>query len=297
MFRITTLLFISFVLIATGRGFSGGGRPRSKGVQLKKDESLLFRRVLRIYGFILIFAGVFAVVDAEAMRFLAMEHIGAISLLPSAALAWLLWPNAACQSGEVSHKSPVLGEVLILLCPAVFCLGVLVVGAGSWFIVGFDEPNDKLLEQRFNNHRADFERLITMLDQDRQMAMITPRRLEPDGPANPPLAGVGGGISDARWNDYKTLLHKTRLQSIPRRKSGDIELSAWSNGFAGTGTYLVYIHCSQSALAQSDSTWIWPCVESKSSGRGRDDTRHDGFIDVYHYYRIASNWYIMEVFT
>ena len=64
-------------------------------------------------------------------------------------------------------------------------------------------PSDQALRARFLIHRADFERLVAMANEDSHLTRIAPDFAWLDDDVSWPRSNVG--ISDARWNDYRYL--------------------------------------------------------------------------------------------
>lgn len=266
------------------RWFGSMGRPIS-------------RRIAGIYAMTMIFAGVFAVILAAAIRFLAVSHVIVPSALASCAAAWILRPRRATAVTAPPDESSFIPQVAALFFLGLVCTALLAGGTLLWVMTGFDQPNDRWLKRRFNDQRADFERLASMMAEDHNMALVASgRTARTDADDHPHLPGTISalGISEARWNDYRTLLKRTGVDAVLRRDSGNIVLDAWSNVFIH-GTHLGYMHCGSRESLQGRATLIWPCVEAKENGAGQDSSFQNGFVYTYRYKKIAQDWYILKV--
>ena len=68
-------------------------------------------------------------------------------------------------------------------------------------------PSDKSLHARFLAHREDFERLVTMANEDSHLTRIAPDFTWLDNNVAWPREDVG--ITNERWNEYRHLFHTT----------------------------------------------------------------------------------------
>lgn len=279
--RIGWWIYRTFI---PSRWFGNMGRPIS-------------RRIASIFATTMIFAGVFAVIFATAIRFLAISHVIVPSVLASCAVTWILLPRRATAVSVLPEESTFIPQVVGLFLLGLVCTALLAGGALLWVVTGFDRPNDRWLERRFNDQRADYERLASMMAEDHNMALVASgRTARTDADDHPHLPGTISalGISEARWNDYRTLLKRTGVNAVLRRDSGNIVLDAWSNVFIH-GTHLGYMHCGSRESLQGRATLIWPCVEAKEIGAGQDSSFQNGFVYTYRYKKIAQDWYILQV--
>jgi hypothetical protein len=67
-------------------------------------------------------------------------------------------------------------------------------------------PPDEALRARFIDHRADFEKLVAMANEDSQLDRIAPDFTWLEDDVSWPRKDVG--ISEQRWNDYRQLFQK-----------------------------------------------------------------------------------------
>jgi hypothetical protein len=168
----------------------------------------------------------------------------------------------------------------------IICALVLAIGTLLW--AGFHQPSEKLLERRFNERKAAFDRLSEMKLEDDAIGTVYV-----DAESNSGSSTGGGSLSQARLNEYRPLFLTTGVKSAISRGSGDIYLDVWSSAFVH-GTHLGYIHCGLSGVIRAHIIGRWPCTEQKESGSGEDDSEHNGFDYAYQYKRIAPNWYILK---
>src|SRR6266850_951473 len=220
MFEVYVVLFIGAAFVWIGwwiyrsfipsRWFGNMGRPIS-------------RRVASIFAMTMIFAGVFAVIFAAAIRFLAVSHVIVPSVLASCAAAWILRPRRATAVNVLPEESSFMPQVVGLFFLGLACTALLAGGTLLWVTTGFDQPNDRWLERRFNDQRADFERLASMMAEDHNIDLVDygrTARTDADDNLHLPATISALGISEARWNDYRTLLKRTGVNAVRRRDSG-----------------------------------------------------------------------------
>jgi hypothetical protein len=168
----------------------------------------------------------------------------------------------------------------------IICALVVAIGALLW--AGFHQPSERLLERRFNEQRAAFDRLSEMKLEDDTIGTVYAR-----AESNSGSSADGVGLPQARLNEYEPLFLTTGVKRAISRGSGDIYLDAWANVFVH-GTHLGYVHCGPSGLTRAHPIGRWPCIEQKESGSGEDDSEKNGFYYAYQYKRIAPDWYILK---
>ena len=78
---------------------------------------------------------------------------------------------------------------------------VLALAAANW-----RSTSDEAVRARFFAHRADFERLVAMANEDSHLDRIAPDFTWLDDDASWPRKDAG--ISEQRWNDYRQLFQK-----------------------------------------------------------------------------------------
>jgi hypothetical protein len=82
-------------------------------------------------------------------------------------------------------------------------LGLAALGAIALFASPGPLPSDEALRARFLAHRADFERLVAMANEDNHLIRIAPDFTWLDDDSSWPRKNVG--ISEQRWNDYRRI--------------------------------------------------------------------------------------------
>jgi hypothetical protein len=82
-------------------------------------------------------------------------------------------------------------------------LGLSAVGVTAPSATRRAVPSDEALRIRFFDHRADFESLVTMANEDSHLTRIAPDFTWLDNDAGWPRENVG--ITGQRWSDYKQL--------------------------------------------------------------------------------------------
>jgi hypothetical protein len=171
----------------------------------------------------------------------------------------------------------------------IVCFGILVGISLLWWGCGPHQPSDASLERRFNKERPEFERLVAMMDEDRNMSRIAPTFTWRQDTVAWPRPESEWGISNERWDDYKRLFSKTGLDDGVTRpdKSSDTLLHVWSWGIVPAGIGVSYLHCGPPRDGYLHTAV--PCLQNKDSGRGEYDPG-----DAYRYKKIAPDWYIFE---
>src|SRR5205814_4078364 len=120
---VTFALFAALFLVLLGAVFVGTGwgihRELIVSRRFGNMRRPIFRWTSRIYAMTMVFAGVFAVILAAAMRFLAVSHVVVPSVLASCAAAWVLRPRGARVidvPSDDSVESSFIRHVTGLLC-------------------------------------------------------------------------------------------------------------------------------------------------------------------------------------
>lgn len=106
-------------------------------------------------------------------------------------------------------------------------------------------PTDAELEQRFRDNRHIFEKNVQMSDEDSIVNRISYKFTDVWGKG---LSTDTGdlGFSEERWNEYKSLFRKLKLDSgIIRWENGAVRFSAFSKGLAVSGISKGYIYSKQ----------------------------------------------------
>ena len=108
--------------------------------------------------------------------------------------------------------------------------------------------SDEALQARFLAHRADFERLVAMANEDNHLTRIAPDFTRLDDDASWPRKNVG--ISEQRWNDYRQLFQKVGAKTgISRSEdSPGIFISIFTQGLVPSGSEKGFVY-SQTPLS------------------------------------------------
>ena len=86
-------------------------------------------------------------------------------------------------------------------------LGLTALGVLALAATRLPLPLDEVLRTRFFAHRAEFERLVVMANEDSHLTRIAPDFTWLDDDVAWPRKNVG--ISEQRWNEYKQLFRKS----------------------------------------------------------------------------------------
>jgi hypothetical protein len=181
--------------------------------------------------------------------------------------------------------------ILLRVVGGVLLFVLLHVGVGVWYR---SPPSDASLQRRFYEHRADFEQIVKMMEQETHVETITKDSIIRDddylvSPRQP------RGISDQRWNQYRDLFQRAGVAFIQGDSRGGIgivarpsirfSIEALSLSYGG-GTDVRYVHCGSERPTDPKKAYL-PCIERKESGELRDDVS-------LRYKRIEGDWYILE---
>jgi hypothetical protein len=182
-----------------------------------------------------------------------------------------------------------LAVFAVLLVSLWWAIGPVWLLTGPWWPFSRPKPSDAELQRQFKMHRADFDQLIEMMDEDRQMSRIAPDFTWRQDNVAWPRAESEWGISKARWDEYRGIFRRVGAKDGITRseKSSDITIDIWSWGLAIGGTSVAYLHCGQprNGYAHIEA----PCIEGKDSGRMQG--QHG---DGYRYRKIEPDWFIYE---
>jgi len=111
----------------------------------------------------------------------------------------------------------------------------LVAGALAFAAMNSRATSDDAFRDRFFAHRADFERLVAMANEDSRLTRIAPDFTWLDDEVAWPRNNVG--ISEERWNDYRQLFQKVGASEgiIKGVNPSRIMFSITSGGLVPTG--------------------------------------------------------------
>jgi hypothetical protein len=148
-------------------------------------------------------------------------------------------------------------------------------------------PSDKRLARQFNQHRVDFEKLVSMSNTDQNLTEVTPVRVRTgDDTKTNVVSQRVDGLPQQRWEEYRRTLNAGQLKGFYRDTStGQIFLLLRSSHTLGRfGTWYGFLYCPTERPPLGGG--YVACSERKESA-----TRSE-----YRYKRLDSDWYIYEVF-
>lgn len=119
-------------------------------------------------------------------------------------------------------------------------------------------PKDSELERIFRENRESFVTLVRMAEEDSAVTRIAYDFTWVSGSGSSSDTGETG-ISDERWDEYKALFRKTRLEKgINREENGTVTFLAFTRGLAVSGLTKGYLFtknnrdCSATSLDDLD---------------------------------------------
>ena len=126
---------------------------------------------------------------------------------------------------------------LLIVCFAVF--------SSLWWGYGPYQPNDFLLEWQFNRQKTNLERLVSMMNEDRQMTRIAYDFTWKRDNAGWPRPESEWGISKQRWDDYRRLFSQAGVKNgtVRAENSSDVQLIVWDWGLSVGGTSIGFLYC------------------------------------------------------
>jgi hypothetical protein len=153
----------------------------------------------------------------------------------------------------------------------IFLLSVFAAACGNSLHFWEKYPSDSLMEQRFREHEADFNRLADMFREDAQLSGVNYESAWLD-------YEVKANIPQQRLDQYRSLFKKLQVEHIGRgRESGNFYLPFWHRDdyYIGSATkYYIYAESPPSPLVDS-------LDKLQNSGQ-----------DAAAFKRISGNWYM-----
>ena len=176
-------------------------------------------------------------------------------------------------------------RIVLILLAIVVSVVLLLVGA-FWY--SSIHPSDASLERLFYDHRAEYERIVRMMDEDIHMVRIADDFTRKDDDWNEERPESQWGISKARWDQYREIFRLAEVPTGTQRgsKSCDVEIIAWTFGLAVAGSSLSFVHCGKPSRDLVND--YLPCLERKDSGSKVEDGT------LIRYRKIQPDWYIYE---
>lgn len=162
-------------------------------------------------------------------------------------------------------------------------IGLSILCAIALFVAHARYPSDAALRARFFAHRADFESLVSMANEDSHLTRIAPRFTWLDNDVAWPRKNVG--ISEQRWNQYRQLFRNIGASEgiIKGTHPDRIIIPVASVGLvpAGSAKGLVY--------SKVPLTPVLKSLDESPPAKYRDGPDHTHLLV---YKPIAPHWYI-----
>ena len=166
-------------------------------------------------------------------------------------------------------------------------VGGLVAAGVALFFWSAQPPSDAALQSRFEKDRPALEAIVVMMEENPHMTRIADDFLLKDDQGWPRAVGHGG-ISIARWDQYRAEFHQARLHNGTMRlaNSSDVKLLVWSFGLVTGGSSVSYLHCGTptAGLKHLDP----PCQGDLDSGSGTSGE------ESYRFKRLTDRWFIYQ---
>lgn len=165
---------------------------------------------------------------------------------------------------------------------------VLAVLASSILLLlsGCEPPSVQSLARQFPLRQKTLEQIVSMSDQDSQLAVIDPTWLElPNGA--PTYSAATAGISQSRWEEYRRIFRSAGIDQGIRRyggPKGDAFIIVRSIGILDNGYSTGYLLCAPG----TEHNWAQVCNSSETHGvypysRGADEG--------YEFIKLTDRWY------
>ena len=127
-------------------------------------------------------------------------------------------------------------------------------------------PSDQALRERFFAHRSEFDQLLAMAESDSGVGRIAPDFFDPTT-----------GITDKRWDQYRSLFQKLGLERGITIASDRVVLITSAEGMFSAGSSKGYVH---------SATRLEPLVPSLDEFPDASES------NVPSYAPLADNWYL-----
>jgi hypothetical protein len=241
----------------------------------------------------------------NGLRFNLKEHVANVIelFIPMSLAAWIFssfW-RAICRSGgqgsadsksEIPSKPAPKGRTMLRWLGAMSAAGgaIAAVAASVLFLLisGCEPPSVESLARQFPAQRKTLEQIISMSDQDPQMAVIDPTWLEPAGPD-----GIGSqkaiSISEARWDQYRQIFRSAGIAQGIRRYGGprgDAFIIVKSIGILDNGYSTGYLYCA----VRATHSWAQVC----NSPKDKEAHPYSGGDEGYQFIKLTDRWYAYE---
>jgi hypothetical protein len=178
-----------------------------------------------------------------------------------------------------------LARVLVGVAKAI---GVLLIGVALLLLLlvwSCSAPSDQSLSKRFQRHRAAFEALARMSQEDANVRVVTNEGWTSSQP---------DAVPSVRLDEYRRLFREIGAnRGLEKDGAGNMYLMIHTEGFVTHGADKGLLYCvgPKEPEAQYSSYRYLPCEEQHE--QGQHGQKRDGY-DGYAYLRLARNWYIFE---
>ena len=173
----------------------------------------------------------------------------------------------------LAHLSVATGAILTVCASALVLL-----------LVSCEPPSIETLSKAFPEQRKDLETLVKMSDEDSQLSVIDPTWLALVSDKHFSRAEPESGLTDQRWNKYKSLFRSNSLSQGIRRSqaNGDVFLIVKSEGLLDRGHSNGFLFCGSGPEHSYP-----PCSLSQAKG-SHLQTKDEG---AYSFIKLADRWY------
>jgi hypothetical protein len=147
-------------------------------------------------------------------------------------------------------------------------------------------PSDGSLNKRLKRHRAEFDALSRMSQQDAGVLRIADDFIGAKGNWAWPRPEAEWGIPSDRWDQYRRLFRAAGISSgLAKDESGNVYFIVHTQGLAIGGSTKGLVHCF--SAAQGGNVFL-PCGEQHDRGQDGDNSEGSS------YRKIEADWYVFE---
>lgn len=208
-----------------------------------------------------------------------LPMLAANGLVYSAVVFIVVWFST---KGLQTQRLRRVAHLAVLTVVIVVALGWASARTLEWL---WSAPSDNSLMKQFNEHRRDFETLVSMAETDSSMRRIADDFIERKDSAAWPRPESQWGITAERWNDYRKLFRKVGLSDgFDEDDQGDIYFISYTAGTVVSGMSKGFVYCRKTEFSPNA---LLPCTEQHDSGK-QESTTGDGS----EYRRLAEHWYL-----
>lgn len=172
----------------------------------------------------------------------------------------------------------------------------LLLGILTAFFWEAEPPSLVELQYKFPQRRSNLERLVQMSTEDEMIPRIAPDWLDrrTSTPSHIGMYNKGepnSGLSDARWNLYRTIFDRNGIKlGLQRDEVGDVFIMADSIGLLNRGHITGYLYCAPSD--SNNPNRHQPCILHQEKGSHQYDPDHSS--EAYSFEKVAEHWYVYD---